>query len=123
MGIQIDERRQVQQKKFDDALVAAVEFELEGAVGHSGGELTGLSVRFSSVDCLLTLRAVLPAGKMVSFVGGATLADCFRRHSMAAIGRVKPLCVSLGEGAVWHKSASNEGLQPSLPLMWLATRG
>ena len=72
-------KRQEIQKKFDDALVAAVEFELVGSVANAGGELLGLSVRFSDVDCLLTLKALLPAGQMVAFVGGATLADCFRR--------------------------------------------
>jgi len=75
----IDEKRAVIQAKYDKALVAAVEFELEGAVAHAGGELYGLSVKFSQVDCLLTLRAVLPAGSMVAHVGGQTLADCFRR--------------------------------------------
>lgn len=75
----VQEKRKELQKKFDSALVAAVEFELVGSVAHSGGVLLGLSVRFSDVDCLLTLKANLPAGRMVCFVGGATLADCFRR--------------------------------------------
>lgn len=65
--------------KFDKALVDAVEFELLGAIGHSGGVLTGFSVRYSEVDCLMTLRGDMPAGQMVCFVGGQTLADCFRR--------------------------------------------
>lgn len=79
MSRQVDVKREEQQAKFDAALIAAVEFELEGAVGHSGGVLNGLSVKFSEVDCLMTLRATLPKGRMVSFVGAATLADCFRR--------------------------------------------
>lgn len=65
--------------KFDKALVDAVEFELAGSIGHAGGVLVGLSVKYSDVDCLLTLRADLPAGRRIAFVGGATLADCFRR--------------------------------------------
>lgn len=75
----VDEQRLVQQELFDTALIASVEFELEGSVAHSGGVLRGLSVKFGEVDCLLTLRADLPAGKMVAFVGAATLGDCFRR--------------------------------------------
>jgi hypothetical protein len=75
----VAEKRLQQQDKFDKALLAAVEFELEGAVAHSGGVLSGLSIKFSEMDCLMTLRAVLPRGKMVAFVGAATLADCFRR--------------------------------------------
>ena len=79
MSRQLDEKREVQQQKFDTMLVAAIEFELVGSIAHAGGELTGFSVRFSEVDCLLTLRAVLPAGAQVAFVGAPTLADCFRR--------------------------------------------
>jgi len=75
----IEVKRAEIQKKFDASLVAAVEFELEGSIAHAGGELNGLSVKFSTEDCLLTLRAQMPAGPMISFVGGATLADCFRR--------------------------------------------
>ena len=79
MSLPIDVQRQEQQAKFDKALVAAVEFELEGSISHSGGVLSGISVKFSEVDCLMTLRARLPAGRRVAFVGAATLADCFRR--------------------------------------------
>ncbi|MCK5487930.1 MAG: hypothetical protein KAI86_17045 [Desulfobacterales bacterium] len=75
----LDTQRQELQQKHDKALVAAVEFELVGAIAHAGGVLVGLSVRYSEVDCLMTLRADLPAGRRIAFVGGASLADCFRR--------------------------------------------
>ncbi len=75
----LDIKREVLQAKFDKQLVAAVEFELAGAIAHGGGILLGLSVKFSEVDCLMTLRADLPAGRRIAFVGAATLADCFRR--------------------------------------------
>lgn len=75
----IDVKREALRASFDKALVDAVEFELAGAIGHAGGVLVGLSVKYSEVDCLLTLRADLPAGRRIAFVGGATLADCFRR--------------------------------------------
>ena len=74
----VDTREQLQ-RKFDKQLVDAVEFALVGAVAHAGGVLLGLSIRFSDVDCLMTIRADLPAGRRVAFVGAATLADCFRR--------------------------------------------
>lgn len=47
---------------------------LEDAVERSGGHLVGMSVKFNNHDCLLTLRAVMPAGRMVAFVGAETLA-------------------------------------------------
>ncbi len=75
----LDTQRKELQEEYDKQLVAAVEFELVGAIGHTGGVLVGLSVRYSEVDCLMTLRADLPAGRRIAFVGGASLADCFRR--------------------------------------------
>ncbi len=75
----LDTQRKELQAEHDKQLVAAVEFELAGAIAHSGGVLVGLSVRYSDVDCLMTLRADLPAGRRIAFVGGASLADCFRR--------------------------------------------
>lgn len=79
MSRQLEQQRETVQAKLDLALVAAVEFELEGAVAHAGGELVGLSLRITRTDVLMTLRAVLPGGRMVAFVGGATMPDCFRR--------------------------------------------
>lgn len=75
----VDVQREKVRASFDKALVDAVDFELAGSIAHAGGVLAGLSVKFSEVDCLLTLRADLPAGRRIAFVGGATLADCFRR--------------------------------------------
>lgn len=75
----LDVKREALRAEFDKALVSAVEFELSGSIAHAGGVLRGLSVKYSDVDCLLTLRADLPAGRRIAFVGGATLADCFRR--------------------------------------------
>lgn len=75
----LDTKREALTRKFDKELVAAVEFELVGSIAHAGGVLMGISVRFGEADCLLTLRADLPAGRRVAFVGAATLADCFRR--------------------------------------------
>lgn len=75
----LDVERQKIMEEFDKQLIAAVEFELSGSIAHAGGVLVGFSVKFSEVDCLLTLRADMPAGRRIAFVGGATLADCFRR--------------------------------------------
>ena len=53
MSLPIDVQREAQQVKFDKALVAAVEFELEGSISHSGGVLSGISVKFSGALALV----------------------------------------------------------------------
>lgn len=57
---------------------------LIGAVKHAGGELIGLSVKLNQYDCLLTLRAVLPAGRMVAFIGADTLATALLKAAREA---------------------------------------
>lgn len=79
MALTMDELRLQKQREVDKSLVAAVEFELQGAVAHAGGQLTGLSVKFGELDCLLTLRATVTAHRCVAFVGAPTLSDCFRK--------------------------------------------
>ena len=58
------------------ALYRACSGGLALAVTRSGGELSGLSIKTSGYDCLVTLRARFPAGPMVAFVGGETIAHC-----------------------------------------------
>lgn len=41
---------------------------LQSAVGRQGAVLTGLSLKLSEFDTLLTLRGDFPAGSMISFV-------------------------------------------------------
>jgi len=79
MALSMEELRLKKQQEVDKSLVAAVEFELRGAIAHAGGDLTGLSVKFSDVDTLMTLRAVVTANKCIAFVGAPTLSDCFRK--------------------------------------------
>lgn len=71
-------------KKERSAVLLAVYGGLEESVSRAGGELLGLSVKFGTSDCLLTLRAQFPAGAMVGFVGGEGLADVLRRASKDA---------------------------------------
>lgn len=58
---------------------------LESGVAHAGGILVGMSVRFSEGDCLITLKADFPAGRMVGFVGGENFADTLRRAAGDAV--------------------------------------
>lgn len=79
MGLTMEEVRQKKQVERDKSLVAAIEFELAGSIGHAGGELLGFSVRFGESDCLLTLRALVTSNRCIAFVGAPGLADCFRK--------------------------------------------
>lgn len=79
MTLTMEEVRLQKQQARDKSLVAAVEYELAGAIAHAGGDLTGLSVKFGELDCLLTLRAKITANNCVAFVGAPTLSDCFRK--------------------------------------------
>lgn len=84
MTRQLDKQREAVQVKRDLELVTAVEFELQGSVAHAGGDLTGFSVKFGELDTLVTMRARLPAGAMIAFVGAPTLADALRKAVVAA---------------------------------------
>ena len=63
-------------RRRDVALRRACEGDLQASVSQTGGELLGFSVKLSQHDCLITLRAVFPGGRMIAFVGGDTLAGC-----------------------------------------------
>lgn len=41
--------------------------------------LSGLSVKFSGVDCLVTLRAEIEGVPQVAFVGGSDLGSCLQK--------------------------------------------
>ena len=79
MGNKLDEKRHLHQEMIGKEVLAAIEFELVGSIAHAGGELTGFSVKFGEVDTLMILRAVLPGGAHVAFVGAPDLASCLRK--------------------------------------------
>lgn len=79
MTRQLDAFHEQRQSKRDRKLVAAVEFDLDKAVSHAGGELQGYSIRCGGGDCLLTLRASLAGRGQVAFVGAGTPAEALRK--------------------------------------------
>ena len=79
MSRQLEQAREIKQARYDTEVLKAVEFELQGAVGHAGGILTGFSVKFSEVDCLLTLRATIGSNAQIAHVGAPGLGDCLRK--------------------------------------------
>lgn len=74
MSRQLEAERETRRRALDLRIVSAAEGGLEAAVERAGGELRGLSVKFSGVDVLVTLKAEFSAGKQVAFVGADTLA-------------------------------------------------
>lgn len=75
MTRQLEQVHEERQGRRARAAVNALEYDLVGSVAHAGGELTGLSVKLSGPDCLITVKAVLPGGRMVAFVGAETFLD------------------------------------------------
>lgn len=74
----VDTLQVVGEKKrlaYQDALVKALEFELEGAVAHAGAILTGFSVKMGDDEVLVTLRAVLAGRAQIAFIGAGSLPD------------------------------------------------
>lgn len=57
---------------------------LVSAVSRAGGQLLGLSVKYANGEVLVTLRAVMPAGRMVCFVGAEDLGGCLLKASRDA---------------------------------------
>lgn len=79
MSRQLEAQEEVRLEKRAKAIAKAVDYGLVGAVAHAGGVLTGFSVKLSEGDVLLTLRAHLPAGAQVAFVGSETLGGALLR--------------------------------------------
>ena len=63
---------------------------LQAAVLRAGGEMHGLSVKFGPYEAFMTIKAVLPAGPMIAFVGSETLDGVFlKAEREAATDRLK----------------------------------
>lgn len=76
--------RTKKERQADAELLTSVNYGLEEAITHSGGIVSGISIKFGEQDYLMTLRATIGSNKMVSFVGAPTLRDCFRKASHLA---------------------------------------
>ena len=80
----LEQKQEEKQMLRNKEILAAVEFELVGAIAHGGGQLTGFSIKVSEVDCLLTLRAKFEGEGMVCFVGAPDIGDCLRKGVVEA---------------------------------------
>jgi len=86
MSRQLDGDREARAARRRDRVLVAVNGGLYNGVSRAGGILLGFSVKLDEFDCLLTLRAEFPAGRMVSFVGGYDLADVLQKAAKGAAG-------------------------------------
>lgn len=75
MTRQLDQIQEERQARKYRALVKALEYDLEGSVGHAGGVLSGFSVRFGGYETLVTLRAVVAGRHQIAFVGSSSLVE------------------------------------------------
>lgn len=57
---------------------------LATGVNYSGGQLVGLSIKYSDYTVLMTLRAEFPGGRMVCFVGADDLPKAFIKATRKA---------------------------------------
>lgn len=86
MSRQLEAKIEQRAAKLQDAAMLAIYGGLDDAVSYAGGELAGFSVRLGVDECLMTLRAEFPGGRMVSFVGGEGLPEVFVKASREARG-------------------------------------
>jgi hypothetical protein len=67
-----EERTARHQQKVGEAL----DYGLSGHLAHAGATLLGFSMRYSEVDCLLTIRVELAGRPQVAFVGAGSMSMC-----------------------------------------------
>lgn len=67
-------------------IIKAVEYELVGAIAHSGGRLHGLAVTFEDFQTRLTLKAEFGGKYRVTFIVNETLADTLLQGVRGAYG-------------------------------------
>lgn len=84
MSRQLEKKLEDRARREKDAAVFALYGGLEAAVGRSGGTLYGFSVKLQEGDCLMTLRAMFPAGRQVAFVGARDLVALFTKATREA---------------------------------------
>lgn len=73
MTRQLDAIHERRTKKRQLAIVAAVEYALQGAIEHSGAEYLGFAAKCMPGECLVTIKGILAGRAQVAFVGAEDL--------------------------------------------------
>lgn len=84
MSRQLDLVAEERETRRRNAVVKALEFELEGVLENQGIRLRGFAVNWDAYDCLLVLKAEFDRKRQVAFVGGASPIDCILKCVTAA---------------------------------------
>lgn len=84
MSRQLEQEWEERSKREREYLLMSVSGGLIMAVERAGGQLLGLSLKISEYDCLMTLRAQFPGGRMIAFVGAGDMAECFSKGTREA---------------------------------------
>lgn len=101
MSRQLEMMSEQRTAKKHKKLIVVMEYGLEGAVGHSGGILTGFSVKLNEWECLMTVRAVRGETPMVAFVGSDSLVNCMLKAERDAAS----------DKLVWREDRYAEGVK------------
>lgn len=80
----LQELQAAKAKRQAEAVLLSIYGGLENAVEHSGGILTGINIKFSGFEGLMTLKAEFPGGNMVSFCGASDLPGLFVKATTQA---------------------------------------
>ena len=76
MTIKKDREADIAQQKRATRLLHALDGRLVAAIAKNGGELVGLTLKFTDWDCLMVLKAEFPGGRQVAFCGGESIVGC-----------------------------------------------
>lgn len=68
---------EVQASNKHERVYRLLEGKLAADIAYAGGILTGVSIKITEYDVLLTLRAEFPGGPQVAFCGASDMATAF----------------------------------------------
>lgn len=90
MSRQLDAAHEDRVSRRHEALVRALEFELDKVLSATGKKLLGFSMRIQEWDCLMTLRAEEAGEQRVAFVGAEDVVGAITKAvRVARAGKLK----------------------------------
>jgi len=79
MSRQLEQQAEERSARRHQAILRAVEYEIERALHKDGYELTGLSFKIGPADCLAVVKATNGKGPQVCFVGSEDLGSALAK--------------------------------------------
>lgn len=76
MSRQLDLKKEERERGKRDALVAALEYGLVGALQNQGIEMLGWAVKYDAFNCLMTIKSDIAGKRQVCFVGSDSVINC-----------------------------------------------